>query len=140
VNYETAGTVEFLVDKVPFAISIIINTSHSLSCLRVILPMQHKKFYFLEMNTRLQVEHPVSEEISGLDLVEHMIRVTAGYKLPFTQVHYHFRDAKRCEAMRGQARPGLRAHFPQNHNRVSLRIAKPFYGYNRLRFLCAGGH
>ncbi|MBE6067321.1 MAG: acetyl-CoA carboxylase biotin carboxylase subunit [Clostridium lundense] len=60
VNYKNAGTIEFLVDK-------------------------HMNFYFMEMNTRIQVEHPITEFITGVDLIKEQIKIASGERLKFTQ-------------------------------------------------------
>lgn len=62
INYTNAGTIEFLVDK-------------------------EENYYFLEMNTRIQVEHPITEETTGIDIVEHQIKIAQGESLQITQNH-----------------------------------------------------
>ena len=98
VQYKSAGTVEFIVDK-------------------------NRKFYFLEMNTRLQVEHPVTELITGLDLVELMIRVAAGEKLPFTQKDVKL-EGWAVEA-RVYAEDPFRNFLPSTGRLVKYREPKP---------------
>jgi propionyl-CoA carboxylase alpha chain len=94
VKYQSAGTVEFVVGA-------------------------DQSFYFLEMNTRLQVEHPVTECITGLDLVELMIRVAAGEKLPITQADVK-RDGWAMEC-RINAEDPFRNFLPSTGRLVSFR-------------------
>jgi propionyl-CoA carboxylase alpha chain len=105
VKYQSAGTVEFVVGK-------------------------DRSFYFLEMNTRLQVEHPVTEMVTGLDLVELMIRVAAGERLPFTQDEVR-RDGWAVEC-RINAEDPLRGFLPSTGRLVRYTPPEPREGRVRV--------
>ena len=85
IKYENAGTVEFILDQ------------------------DSERFYFLEMNTRIQVEHPVTEAITGIDLVREQIRIAAGHALSFSQAEVRFSGhAIECRITAESAKDGFR--------------------------------
>jgi 3-methylcrotonyl-CoA carboxylase alpha subunit len=100
ISYEGAGTVEFIAD--------------------VSEGLRDERFFFMEMNTRLQVEHPVTELITGLDLVEWQLRVAAGQKLPLEQAEVPLRGHA-IEA-RVYAEDPARDYLPQTGALLHLRM------------------
>jgi acetyl-CoA carboxylase, biotin carboxylase subunit len=98
LGYKNAGTIEFLVDE-------------------------EKKFYFLEMNTRLQVEHPVTEEITRLDLVEEQIKIAHGHRLSFKQQEI-IRDGHAIEVRIYAEDPKTFFPSPGKINRLSIPVSE----------------
>ncbi|MBI5896893.1 MAG: ATP-grasp domain-containing protein, partial [Desulfobacterales bacterium] len=129
INYNNAGTVEFLVD------------------------MDRKQFYFMEVNTRIQVEHPVTEEVTGVDLVKEQIRIAFGHPLAMKQSDIHFKGhAIECRVTAENARddfiptPGRISRFvvPDGDNiRVDTHCSQgyaisPFYDSLLAKVIATG--
>lgn len=112
VGYENAGTIEFLVDE-------------------------DKNFYFMEMNTRIQVEHPITEMITGIDLVEWQLKVAYGEKLSFTQDDIHIKGHSiecrlnaECPRENFRPSPGKIEVLYQPNGGLGVRIESALYsGY-----------
>ncbi len=115
-RYKGAGTIEFLVDK-------------------------HRNFYFLEMNTRLQVEHPITEEVVGVDLVKEQLRIASGEPLHFRQEELKQRGhAIECRICAEDTEnnfmpsPGIIRQLTEP-NGIGVRIDSYVYdGYDTVRF------
>jgi geranyl-CoA carboxylase alpha subunit len=127
VDYQGAGTIEFILDE-------------------------HQNYYFLEMNTRLQVEHPVTECVTGLDLVEWQLRVANGEALPLAQsqitFHGHAIEARLCaEDPYGDFAPqtGAIKYFRPQHANIRIDagveeggIISPYYDSMVAKFIAHG--
>lgn len=108
-NYQNAGTIEFLVDK-------------------------HRNFYFIEMNTRIQVEHPVTEEVTGIDLIKAQLRIASGQKLEWRQediqIRGHAIEVRVCAenpAMNFAPSPGeVTLYYPPGGH--GIRVDSHVYG------------
>ena len=98
--------------------------------------MQEKNFYFLEMNTRLQVEHPVTELVTGLDLVHLQIRIAAGEKLPFSAGGYSYaRPRHRVPHLRRRSRQQFLPQPGEDHGAADARGAGHPRGQRHVRGL-----
>ena len=104
VGYRNAGTIEFIVDGSG--------------------ALRPDGFWFMEMNTRLQVEHPVSEMITGLDFVELQFRVASGEKLPAAIRDHHQRPRRRSAPVRRRSRARLPAQLRPPRNLRPLRLRR----------------